>query len=343
MTLVLNPVYPIAGDAVTISFLAPLGNTVQAELTSVPPKSALVIGPLLNKSGEPTDQFTPDVPGVYGITAHDYLVRSRAASYSGDPAGGSINRYQTTELGTVYVGVVEELPIVTTLGHGATLRLTISNATVRAADLASPLSDVSRKALLDTAVIAALAALVSLPVSGLDADFATDVQALRLAYENHRVQTGGGSPIHTVADTTNVSRRERPTSIAAAIDVLNDLWQVIGNHQTQGPGGGTYHVNDDGVNNLVTAQAKTLGQATVMKADLRGRVYSRHRVQVGATTQQVHGSADNTALSVMPAPLPLPVLIVALLDTIVATSATAPTGEQDGAMDVEHKLGFTPR
>ena len=342
MTIAILPLYPVAGDKVTISLSAPIGNAVQGELTSVPSKSALKVGLLRDTVTRlPIATFTPDVAGAYGISAHDYMTSTRVPSYSGDPAGGSVSLYRSTETATVYVGVVEELPIVTLLGHGATLQLTVTNATVRAAKLVSPLSDGSRKAIIDSTVVAALTALVGVAVASIDVGFVADVVALRNAYENHRVQVTGS--IHYGADTTNVARRETPSSIAAGIATLNDLYDVIGSHQTQGPAGGTWHANDDGINNIVTAKAKTLGQAVVMKADLRTRVYSRHRVQVGAGALQVHGIADITGASIMPAPLTLPALIVAFLDAIVAESATTPAGEQSGALAIEHGFGFSPR
>jgi hypothetical protein len=342
MTVATDPTYPVADDLITLSLSAPIGNAVQGELTSVPTESALTVGLLLDDAtGLPIATFTPDVAGAYGVSVHDYLTSTRVPSYFGDPAGGSVSLYKNTETATVYVGVVEELPIVTLQGHGATLQLTVTNATVRAAELVSPLSDVSRKALIDTAVVAALTALVGVAVASIDVGFVADVVALRNAYENHRVQVTGS--IHYGADSTNVARRETPSSIEAAIATLNDLYDVIGLHQTQGPAGGTWHANDDGINNIVTARAKSLGQATVTKSDLRERCFERHRVQVGAAALQVHGAADNTLASIMAAPLTLPALIVAFLDAIVAESTATPAGEQTGAVAIEHGFGFSPR
>ncbi len=331
MTLAISPLYPVPGDEVTLGLSNPAGNAIRGELTSVPSASALAVGLLVDPAtGAPIATFTPDVPGAYGVKAHDY--RDVVAF-------GGRSDYLTTQSGTVYVGAAMDLPIRTQVGHGATLRLTVVNATVRAAELLLPLTEVSRVALLDAAVVAALAALVDVAVANLDVDLATDVAALRVAYEAHRVSTGGGT-VHASADTTNVVRHETPTAIAAAIDAINDFYDALTGHITAGALGGTWHDHDDGINVPVCGKALTLGEAVVLKADLRERVYEAHRIQVGTGVTKVHLSADST--NTMAAPLPLPVLIVALLDAIVAAVPSTPAGEQAGVVRIEHTLGFRP-
>lgn len=338
-----TPTAPVAGDQITLALTDPIGTTVRGEITSVPAQSALLVGMMVDPlTGAPVNYFTPDVAGVYGVKAHDWRIRYGIPSYSGDPAGDSQASYQTTQSGTVAVGIVEELPIVTLRGHGATLQMTVMASTVAAASLVRPLSEASRKAILTTPVVDALKGLVDVATTALDVAFVADVVALRLAYESHRLVAHGTPDVHNGSDDTNVTRRETPSSVDAGIATLNDLYEVIGSHQTQGPGGGTWHNYDDGINTIVTAKAASLAQAIVMKADLRERVYERHRVQVGSGAVQVHNQADTTAGSAMASPLPLPILIVAFLDAIVAATETAPTGELQGASDVEHLLGMRP-
>lgn len=340
MTIASTPAYPIVGQTVKITLTNPLGNTVRGEVTSVPSGSKVIVGLTLDPAtGLPIDTFVPDIPGVYGVNAHDWRVRTGISSYKGDPAGASSTRYLNSQSGTIAVGAVESLPIATLRGHGATLRMVVVNTTVRDASLILPLSEISRKAALDAAVVAALAGLIGVATTALDVPFVADVVALRLAYEHHRIQFGG-SPVHLSADSTNVVRRDTPTSVDAAIATLNELYDVFGAHETQGPSGGTWHYNDDGANTVVTPKAKSLGQAVVTKADLRVR-YERHRIVTGGGALQVHANPDATPNSVMSAPLPLPVLIVALLDAIVAASPAVPAGEQAGTTHVESGLGFT--
>ncbi len=330
MAITSTPAFPLPGQAVRIGLSVPAGNTIRGGLTAVPSGSALEVGLLVDPAtGLPVDTFTPDVAGVYGVEAHDYR---HVVAFGGR------DDYLNTVAGSVYVATWMDLSIRTQSGHGATLRLTIAGAVVGGAALVLPLSELSRVAALDAAVVAALAALVGVATTALDAEFVADVRVLRAAFEAHRILTTGSPEVHVSADVTNVMRRETPTAMAAAIATLNDLYDQMVAHTTAGALGGVWHHNDDGINVPVVGKATDLGSAVVLKADLRERVFERHRVQVGATVFQVHGSADTT--NIIAAPLPLPVLIVAYLDAIALALPTAPTGEGQGAVTLAHNLGF---
>jgi len=206
---------------------------------------------------------------------------------------------------------------------------------VRAAELANPLTETARLAALDPTVAAAVTALVGVTVANLDVDFVTDVNAMALAYERHRILVGIPN-VHNSADSTNAMLREDSASIPAAIARLNDLAQKFTNHRVATSAGGAWHNADDESSTLQVAPGATsLGEAVVLKADLRERGLERHRVIVGASS--AHDSADTT--NTMSDPLPLPSAIVAFLDYVAAASS-AVAGEPEGIADAVAGLGF---
>ncbi len=343
-----SPTAVVPGQPVTLTLAgAATGRVGEFELLGVPPLSALPIGRLLDAKGAvqvptieaPASTFTPDVAGVYQLSAFVIAIDPGNGDYEGDPMGAPRRTVETVVDGAVYCGAQMDLPIRTQAGHGATLRLVVAGATVRAASLVSPLTELSRVAALDFAVVVALTGLVGIGTTAMDAEFVADVRVLRAAYEAHRVLTTGSPEVHTAADLTNVMRRETPTAMAAALATLNDLYDQLLGHTTAGALGGTWHTNDDGINVPLCGKATGLGSAVVLKADLRERVLRRHRTQVGVDPVKVHGSADGA--STIAAPLPLPVLIVAYLDAIALALPTAPTGEEQGAVTLTHNLGFS--
>ena len=339
MSLTTDPTYPVAGELVTVAVSPATGTRVELSLTSVPDASALGTGLVLDSAGDGTDGFTPDVPGAYAVTAFEYRdVSGQAGSYAGDPKGAAYTRHVGATSGTVYCGERMQLPVRTEAGHGFTLRLTVLDATIREAEADEPLTELSRVALLDAGVVAALAAIEGRPANGIDVDFATDVRTLRSSYENHRVQLGGGTAIHASADTVNVAGREPSYSTADAIVSLNALRDTLLQHMQQGAAGGAWHPNDDTKNVPLVGKAKTLGEAVVLKADLRERCYRRHIAQIA--TPAAHGTADGSSSSGIAAALTLPAFLVAFLDYVAAAS-TAPTGEQQGAVVLAAGLGFT--
>lgn len=338
MAITTSPTYPVPGELVTLTRTGGVGAMTEFELTSKPSTSALTLGFLRAKSGAAIATFTPDVQGAYGFRAHEYVEYSGFASYPGDPAGAARKELRGSQTGTVYAAATLELPVQTIFGHGATLRLRVHGSTVVAAELVRPTTDLARLAALQTSVTTALAALVGVTAEAgqLGEDFVADVRALLDAYNTHRSVVESGQ--HASPDSTNVPRREAPYSVPAAIDSLNDLYDVMLGHMRAGVGGGTWHSADDTKNMPIAVRGTGLAGAVVALADLRERVYERHRVQTASPA--AHGAADNTPTSAMPNPLPLTSAIVAYLDVLASASPTAQTGDQQGAITLMHAFGL---
>lgn len=337
MTITTDPAYPVVGETITLTITAATGQTAatQFSLTSVPSRSALTTGLLVDDNGDPVQTFVGDCQGAFGVIAHDHRRTTGGESYPGDPAGAARDDLVAVQTGSVYVGALAELPIVTKFNDGATLRLRVVNATIRAAELVDPLTEVSRMASLEPAVVAALAALVGVAVTAMDVDFATDVNTIYTAYTGHIALTSGS--VHMSADGVNVARVEPVNSIEGGIMRLRDLFDRYMGHAQATALGGTWHETDDGKNLPVTVKPSSLAQATVHKADLRERCYRRHIAQVASPPS--HGGVDAT--NTIAVALPLPAFISAFLDALVDANPTAAAGEQEGAVDIGRAFGFT--
>lgn len=331
MTISADPTYPAAGSAVTLASSLGDADSAVFSLTAVPATSALSLGKIVDAQGDATQTFTPDVPG-------EYTVSSAARQEVGGGERGTWVKLLGVESATIHVGGYVELPIVPVNGHGSTLRLLVVNETVRGAELVSPATELARVAALDATVAAAVTAIKGIAVNSLDVDFVSDVNALATAYEAHRVKVGLGSVVHAGADTTNALLREPAYSIPAAIERLNDIADKLGKHQQALSSGGTWHGGGDDTKNTlqVAPKATTLGEATVLKADLRERVYERHRIQVASPSS--HGAADS--VNFLAPPLPLPSAIVAYLDFIATNAPSAASGESEGIADAQAAWGF---
>ena len=339
MTISQDPLYPIPGEEVTLSMSGGTGTRVDFEITSVPPESALETGKLFDTAGDPTNVFTPDVAGEYGIKAYDIKETGVAPPrFRDDPIGTPGTRVLGTQTGTVHVAAAVSLPITTAAGgHGARLELRIVNDNVRAASLLDPLTDVSRTAILQSTVVSAIDDLVDELVSAVGNDFVAGVTSLREEFIAH-IGFGVGT-VHIVADTLNAPLNFPPNSVDFAIAVLNELLdRIVRGHMQPGSGAPRWHTNDDGVSAPLAGRATTLAQGTVLFADLAYRVYERHRVQTNSPLPVVHGAADNTNVVVAAAPLSL--LIVAFFDAIATLAPTDITGESQGANLAAHRYGF---
>jgi hypothetical protein len=284
-----------------------------------------------------TNTITFDVPGEYGISAAEHFVwPGIGAGYNGDPLGVPQKRLMSVATATIYVGDHLDLPIEPVNGHGSTLRIFVVNETVRGAQLVNPKTELARVAALDSTVAAAVSALVGVAVTGIDVEFASDVNDLCTKFAAHIIRTAGSA--HVSADTTNTLLREPVFSVPAAIERLNDLASKMIGHQRATTAGGQWHLADDEKNVLqVASSAKTLGQAVVLKADLRERCYERHREQITDPTS--HGGAGDTT-NTMSAPLTLPAAIVAYLDFIASNAPSIPAGESEGIGDAQAAWGF---
>lgn len=324
--------YPLPSEEVTLAFTTTTSaTTARWMLTSVPDESALTEDEYLtDAAGEYIDTFTPDVPGAYSVRGDLYWKRVGVGQYEGDPAGGTRETFQESQTATIYVGDVLDLPIVTLLGHGVTVRLGVFNATCRTAVFALPLTDASRVAALDATAVASLATCVGVAVTALEDVLETTVTDLRSIYEAHRVF--GASSVHVAADTVNVATSKRPYAAVSAIETVNDIHDRLLAHMRSE----SYHTAADTKNVPLCGKAETKAQAVVLSAELRWRVYNRHRLQTGSPA--AHGSGgDGTNL--LTAIKPLATTIRDYLDALLV--ATAPTGEQTGAVVAMNALGFT--
>lgn len=339
MATTTDPEYPVAGEEVTLATDLGDPDVARFELTAVPNTSALSLGLFVDEGGLPIKTFTPDVAGEYTVIASGYYDFTAPQAYVGDPCGGTRTKLMGVETTTINIGGYAELPIEPVNGHRATLRLAIVGDYVRAAELVDFGTELARVAALDTTVAAAVTALVGIAVSALDVDFIADVNACCLEYEAHRVDTISHDG---TGDTVNVLLREPAYSVPAALRRLNDWSSKIIGHTESLTSGGTWHASDDTKNTLqVKPFAGNLGEGTILKADLRERVYERHRMMTSTPAPDVHSAADE--LNFLADPLPLPVAIVAYLDFIATNSAGAAAGEGEGLADAQAGFGFTVR
>lgn len=338
MTISYTPAYPIPDEEVALSMSAGNGTRVDWEITSVPPTSAVELGKRFDVAGDPTDVFTPDVPGEYGIKAYDIRETGIAPPrFRDDPIGNPGTIVLGTQTGTIYVAAVMSLPITTAVGHGVRLEVRIVNATVRQAELLDALTEVSRTAALDSTVAASLAALVGVAVSSLGNDFVTGVADMHAKFEAHRVLTAGS--VHANADSVSAMQSYAPNSVDYALLVLNELYdKLVRSHMQTGTSiTPRWHSDsDDGKNVPLAGKATTLAQGTVLFADLAYRVYERHRAQT--LNPPVHGAVDAT--NVVVAAAPLSALIRDYFDAIAAVSPSAISGENQGANQAAHRYGF---
>lgn len=337
MAILQDPIYPIPGEEVTLSMTDGAGTRVDFELTSVPPQSALALGRLLDNAGAPIDTFTPDVPGEYGVLAYDIRETGVAPPrFRDDPIANPGIRVLGTQTGTVHVAAVMSLPITTAVGHGARLEIRVVNTTVRAAALLEPLTELSRTAALEGAVVTALGNLVGVLVSALGNEFVSGVTDLRAKFELHRGTLGG---VHIVADTVTAMLNYPPNSVDYAIAVLNELHdKLVRGHMQAGSSAPRWHAVDDGKNVPLAGRATNLAQGTVLFADLAYRVYERHRVQIASPA--AHGGAGDTTNALATAAAPLSALIRDYFDAIAALTPTTAAGESEGADLAAHRYGF---
>lgn len=340
MAITYSPASPVPGDTVELSStLETTGRVARWFLTAAPSDSELELSEyLVNGAGDYVNEFVPDAAGRYAFTAYVYQQYSGVTSFSGDPVGSAREVMVASETGNVDVTSTNELPIVTTGGHGATLELRVNGTTITAASLVDPRSDASRVAALGSAVVSALAALVGQASTAIGGDIATQATDLRTKFEAHRVLTAGS--VHSNADTKNIVQAFSASSKDYGIQLANELHDKILAHMQQGASASPrFHTVDDGKNVPLAARAVDLGSATVLLADMRRRVYERHRAQTSSPT--VHGVADAT--NVLTAATLLENLIVAYLDALAVNTATVATGEAQGAFDLAQSHGFRSR
>lgn len=133
-------------------------------------------------------------------------------------------------------------------------------------------------------------------------------------------------------DDLNYASYTNAESNEAAISLINNIREKISSHVLKE----TWHGADDSKNVPLAQVAKSLETATVLAADLRERVFERHRVQTAEPP--THGGEDVT--NILTAPTLLDNVIVTYLDELAKAYATSPSGESDGIVLAGSKFGF---
>lgn len=329
MTIAALPDPPLAGDVVTLASTLSQDGATHWRITSRPSDSLVELDSLLGSGGEFVATFTPDEPGVYGVSAMAYMV---ATAQPGLPAPVD-EVFVGFEEGAISVGSASRLPLIMADGQGATLRLVGVGTTVVSAELIDPTTEAARVAILDAGVIAALDDIVgktALEITGELAERATD---LRTQYEGHRASH---STVHlNTGDAVNVMQRFGATSETYAVALVNDLYEKLSAHAQSWFQGGNWHTGDDSKNVPVARKAQSLSDAVVALCDLRVRVYERHRVQV--TDPAVHAAADSANI-LLSAATPLDALVAAFFDATLV--AATPAGESPIGVGLAQYGGF---
>jgi hypothetical protein len=342
ITITTDPPYPVVGESVELTITG--GTAYQRgyfKLSSAPNTSTLEPGVAVDSRYETAGDegsalihhMTPDVGGPFTFQV-DVYTEYRVPIREAPSAPVELRRTLDEKVsGTVHVGAWFELPIRTIFGHGATLGLLVVNGHVREVRCQGFLTDLSRSAFLETATQTAYEALVDLTIAGLDEDLQSDLRALCGEVIAHFSNVAA----HNLADTKSIIRIASAHSARAAIELANAIHDALLNHLVQGTGGTRWHVEDDGKNMPIVGKATTLGEAVVLRADLRERVYERHRAQIANPSCHVVSDSANT----MSAASPLMAFIVAFLDAIAAFEPATVPGESDGHLDLQHALGFS--
>ena len=370
MAIVISPLYPVAGDTVTLSLNNDTGNETGYYIDNSPARSDIEAGFLSTRIssglrvGDDEDDtsgltefdntkfqemidagvlgstFVPDAAGEYEFVAHELRKVPGIPSYPGDPSGAIVQKFILTQSTSIYVGEYMDLPIITTEGDGAELRFQVNNATVRSAELVNHRSDGAVVAAKQAAVVAALAACVDVAVASVGTDLVTATNDLMTQYEAHCLE--GPANIHQVEDTWNTLSQGVSTDGSGAIILLNDLRETIRHHLLDSTQSGHlwhYGPADDLENHPLVGPATTVREATVLCADLRLRSYDRHRVADGTPPPTVHTPED--AVNDVMASTKLDDVIVAFLDALVLDGNTAQDNENQGEVDLRAKYGFT--
>lgn len=344
MATTYTPTNPVVGDDVTLtSQLETLDGVTtrvidceltEYELTAVPAESALTVGLIVDAvTGEPTDTFTPDVPGAYVFTAYVYNEFSAGSAFDGADSGASYKRLSATQTKTVRVGASMDLDFKIPAGHGLTLRIVSHDGTVTAASLVNPLTRESELAALDGTIVSALGDCVGELVSALGPALETAVPNLVDAYEAHRVKGGG---VHPNNDTTNVYAPGAPYSQAQAIAQLDALTATFRHHLLDASTvAAPWHTADDTKNVPITGRVSTLADAIVAYADF-ARCYSAHLDQTA--TPAAHGVAD--AVSTITITDKLTLLLQEILSFWASAAPTAPANAEPGELGLQSRYGF---
>ena len=339
MTVSVSPLYPLAGQEITVSqtFAISEADFVDASrvvlnILSVPPGSTVETGIVVDDDGSPISTFTGDVPGDYEVQSVAYAEYAAPALYGDDATSFTTSAQEVAETATVSVGVQMDLRIRTIFGDSVTLRIGVIGQTVRTAELVSPVGIAATNAITSESVTDALATLIGELASEFGPSLDGALSALADAYNAHRVQ----GTIHATDDVTNVYRQTLPRSPQDNVRQVNLLRAMLSAHMLNGSvASATWHSEDDTKNTPIVPAASTLADAVVLYADC-ARCYEAHRVQISSPDS--HGSADST--NVLGTLDPLTLLLIEILEFIATSNPTAPDGASVGRLQLAARYGM---
>lgn len=365
-----SPQFPAEGDTIELSATGTLGDVFVWEVISVPPNSAVPLGFLTSRTLTAAEQagtiastaqkiadndiigssFVGDLAGEYGISIWEFReTLGYTAGHDTDAqADARFDLKSVTSL-TLSVGANVDLPVVTRLGDGATLRLLVHEDTVREASLVEARTERGRAAALETATVAALAAIIGTTVTAMGNELLTATNDLYTNFASHRALLANPGVVHQNADTVNVPSAPLAKSQADAIVLLNELRDKLFGHLRDGPLTGVspgWHLTgeEDTRNVPLAADAIDVASATVLAADLRVRVYERHRRQFTSGTPPFDDPAshedDEDDVNVLTASTALDDVIAAYFDAMADTNPTAAVGEPEGVQEAGNRYGF---
>lgn len=298
------------------------------------------LGLLVDAAGDASTTMSVDVAGSYSFTAYEYREYTAPPAFPGDPVGEARSKLVSTSTGSVVVVEPMDLRVANLLGHDVTMRFTFTAAgLVATATFRDYATETARLASLDATVLAALATTVGVAVASIGPALDTVVENARTKYELHRLNTGGGSPVHASADATNVMRYEKASGERSAIIVLNDWRDRLVGHMTALSTGGTWHGIDDAANLPIVGPATDVQSGICLFADLAVRAYARHIAATGGSPA-VHANADAT--NTLTAATTLVNAIAAYLDGVVNLSLTTPGNESATTSRAATRYGMTP-
>lgn len=329
MTITYTPQYPVSSETVSLAMTGAIGTAFAFELTAVPSESSLGLGLLLNEqvpgATVPTspllaansdlvrDNFVPDAAGEYSFIGYDMRQVVGVPSFQNDPS--AVPRYELLgkQTGTVSVGTLMELPVVTTDGHGGDLQIRVVDSYIRAASIVNHRSDIGRIASLEGDVLTALDAVIDQDIDSASTDFLEALRDLRLQYNGEPAALPSpivghrnyGANVHKEVDSVNALDGGVPFSLKYAVKLVNEVRvKLIGHFEDSikyaveiaaGPppqydsfwhftSANTSTLTPDyednpGVDSTCTpviGSADDLPSAAVLLCDLRIRSYSRH-------------------------------------------------------------------
>lgn len=327
---------------------APLGSEWRGKIA----ESTASRLPLADSDSGKAFDFTPDVGGVYVVTAQEYT--KGASTYGGTHGDDTAGFASETKVGsetTLYIYVGQRLEQTIGTGeHAAKLAVWIWNATIRRTTIAEhgeatpaiygATSDRAKTAALSTTVATALTALVDVTASTALGTLATVIDNMLLKINAHMAT---GASVHNAADSDNDMGRtlDGASGVDGVVYVAQKMATALRYHMTNSAdgaaiGGAAYHlvttVKGDWTNIPAFQSCGSLDQALSVIASV-WEAYEAHRVSTA-----VHGAADSTnTLTALPALLAVHKAYAAV---VRSTNPTAPASVNSGATLLAHGAGF---